>query len=79
MLKRPPYQLLEGDFVRAECSALTSPEAAATTADGGAVGQAWRVLKKDEPLGWGCCVVRPMTNRRSHWGARRGEEAGTKG
>eukprot|EP00198_Chlamydomonas_reinhardtii_P003635 XP_001692971.1 predicted protein [Chlamydomonas reinhardtii] len=32
VLKRPPYQLLEGDFVRAECSALTSAEAAAASA-----------------------------------------------
>jgi hypothetical protein len=37
VLKRPPYQLLEGDFVRAECSALTSWEAAAASAAEAAV------------------------------------------
>ncbi|GFR42960.1 hypothetical protein Agub_g3958, partial [Astrephomene gubernaculifera] len=37
VLKRPPYQLLEGDFVRAECSALTAPEAAAASAAAAAV------------------------------------------
>ncbi|KAG2422688.1 hypothetical protein HXX76_015852 [Chlamydomonas incerta] len=83
VLKRPPFQLLEGDFVRAECSALTSAEAAAASAaaaaaaaagDGGGAqqhvgpaAQTWRVVKKDEVLDWGSCVARIMTNRRSNW------------
>ncbi|GIL88779.1 hypothetical protein Vretimale_19630 [Volvox reticuliferus] len=80
VLKRPPYQLLEGDFVRAECSALTSATAAAAavaagTIDGGGghslPHQTWRVLKKDEVLDWGSCVARIMTNRRSHWQVKR--------
>ncbi|PNH08917.1 O-phosphoseryl-tRNA(Sec) selenium transferase [Tetrabaena socialis] len=84
VLKRPPYQLLEGDFVRAECSAMTSPEGAAASAAAAAAAaagsggsglpapppqQSWRVLKKDEVLDWGSCVARVMTNRRSHWQA----------
>ncbi|GLI71344.1 hypothetical protein VaNZ11_016506, partial [Volvox africanus] len=79
VLKRPPYQLLEGDFIRAESSALTSAAAAsATTIDGGGGSggnpvphQPWRVLKKDEVLDWDSCVARIMTNRRSHWQAKR--------
>lgn len=74
-LRRPPYSLLEGDFVRADCRVLpTHPGNAAAVAaagDGGRpaapASQPWRVMKKDEVLDFGNCVCRVMTNRRGNW------------
>ncbi len=90
VLKKPPYNLLEGDFVRAECAVVAAPPAPAAclgdsdglsaalqhppplsaarhAGEGAGGGKAWRVLKKDEPLGWSNCVVKVMTNRRAAW------------
>jgi hypothetical protein len=75
VLKKPPYQLLEGEFVRAEARALDAAacqqaerEQQGELADGGRVGGVrWRVLKKEEQVGFGGCIVRIMTNRKVSW------------
>lgn len=54
VLKRPPYALLEGDFVRAEARVLS--------ADG-----KMRVVRKDEPVGPANCVLLLQTNRKVSW------------
>jgi len=59
VLKRPPYGLLEGDFVRAECRVL---QAAATGA-----GQKMRVVRKDELVGPSNAVLLLQTNRKVSW------------
>ncbi len=56
-------QLLDGDYVRAEARVM--PGGAADAAASAGVHKA--VLKKDDPLGWGTCVLRVMTNRRINW------------
>ena len=83
-LKRPPYQLLEGDFIRADCRTLSHesstakqkqqhapPKLSASAATAIPVTLPWRVLKKDEPLDWTNCVCRIMTNKRGTWQAAR--------
>lgn len=106
VLKRPPYQLLDGDFVRAEARLLAAPgagpgskqaanhrqqqeqrqeqpeqqqeeeeedqeEQQGSAAGLSGSGVRWRVVKKDEALGFSNCVVRIMTNRKVAWQARK--------
>ncbi|KAF8071272.1 GTP-binding protein [Scenedesmus sp. PABB004] len=52
VLKRPPFCLLEGDFVRAECRVLGAPPGKT------------RVVRKDELLGPHNCVLLLQTNRK---------------
>ena len=55
VLKRPPFQVLSGDYVRGEC--LDCNKEPATT----------RPLRKTEVLTAETAVVKVMTNRKSHW------------
>lgn len=78
VLKKPPYRLLEGDFVRAECVAISgcssggtsgSAGGSAAAAGGGAVVR--RVARKDEALAFDNCVLKVMTNRKASWQQKR--------
>jgi hypothetical protein len=57
VLKRPPYALLEGDFVRAEARVLSSTEGSSKM----------RVVRKDEAVGPSNCVLLLQTNRKVSW------------
>ncbi len=81
VLKRPPYCLLDGDFVRAECRLLNvlqqqqqqqqQQHGVSTGQQGGsaAKGAACRVVRKDERLGRDSCVLLLQTNRHTVWQA----------
>lgn len=76
MLKRPPYALLEGDFVRAECR-LLQPQLTPQLLDVGAASTAgvqqqgsqnkMRVVRKDELVGPANSVLLLQTNRKVSW------------
>jgi hypothetical protein len=75
VLKRQPYALLEGDFVRAECRVL-QPQAlqladasAASTAGAQQQGpqSKMRVVRKDELVGPANSVLLLQTNRKVSW------------
>lgn len=75
-LKRPPYALLEGEYVRAECRVLQSqhPSATASAAAVADSGQQqgsqqakMRVVRKDELVGPSNCVLLLQTNRKVSW------------
>jgi hypothetical protein len=68
VLKRPPYCLLAGDLVRAECATLPlTPAAAGAVAP--ASGNKWRLARKEEKLQPCNCVLLLLTNRRTAWQA----------
>jgi len=66
-LRRPPYQLLEGEFVRAECAGAGG--AAEGEGGGGGGRAAWRVVRKADPLSPGGMVLLIMTNKKVAWQA----------
>jgi ribosome-binding ATPase YchF (GTP1/OBG family) len=59
-LKRPPWALVEGDYIRSDCRVMASASASGSSVES-------RVLKKDEAVGWDNCVIRIMTNRKISW------------
>lgn len=62
VLKRPPYALLEGDFVRAECRVLG--QGASPLSQHAAK---MRVVRKDELVGPSNAVLLLQTNRKVSW------------
>ena len=87
-LRRPPYCLLEGDLVRAECRALQPPTQQQGQQGQGQQGQGqqpgqqvqlhhqWRPARKGEPLGPANCVLLLLTNRRTAWQAAARQQRG---
>jgi len=67
-LKRPPLGLLAGDFVRAE-AAVAGGGGGGGGGGSGANSLSWRVVRKEERLSPGCCVLHVQTTRRSAWQA----------
>jgi hypothetical protein len=69
VLKRPPYALLEGEFVRAECRVLQHQQAAAGPAapDSGQQQAKMRVVRKDDLVGPSNAVLLLQTNRKVSW------------
>ncbi|KAF5830715.1 P-loop containing nucleoside triphosphate hydrolase protein, partial [Dunaliella salina] len=80
VLVRPPWQLLEGEFVRAEARVLQRSIEAEATEIGNPCGSSGHqgthgkpssasrtVLKKDDTLGYSNCVVRIMVNKKGTW------------
>jgi hypothetical protein len=67
VLKRPPYALLEGDFVRAECRVLLQPQQAQQPGEAGHQQAKTRVVRKDEVVGPANSVLLLQTNRKVSW------------
>uniref|UniRef100_A0A7S3R6V4 RWD domain-containing protein n=1 Tax=Dunaliella tertiolecta TaxID=3047 RepID=A0A7S3R6V4_DUNTE len=67
VLVRPPWQLLEGEFVRAEARVLQCGSSGHQGTHGKPSSASRTVLKKDDTLGFSNCVVRIMVNKKGTW------------